>query len=254
MSAVTNKMRNVGTEVAAARRGRKGLVCACLAALGLFTAANRCPAPIIYTGGGGGTIFDGGGATVPTTSVINVNAGGLFDLTSITVSINVSGGFNGDLYATLRGPGGTGAPFAVLLNRSGVGSANPIGYADAGFNITFATGSPNIHTYGGNGGSQLTGTFAPDGRAIDPNSSPSAFDSAGTGQDLNQFLHTNPNGDWTITFADMVNGGGDSSLVSWSLNITAVPEPVTMALGIFGLGFGGVGLVRWVFRKRASVA
>ena len=40
------------------------------------------------------------------------------------------------------------------------------------------------------------------------------------------------------------SGGGQSSLVSWSLDITAVPEPVTMALGIFASVFLVVIVVR----------
>jgi hypothetical protein len=44
----------------------------------------------------------------------------------------------------------------------------------------------------------------------------------------------NPNGTWTLFLADESAGGGQSSLVSWSLSISAVPEPTNVALGIFG--------------------
>jgi hypothetical protein len=45
----------------------------------------------------------------------------------------------------------------------------------------------------------------------------------------------NPNGNWTLFIADM--SGGDisfSQLDSWSLTFNAVPEPVNVALAVFG--------------------
>ena len=42
----------------------------------------------------------------------------------------------------------------------------------------------------------------------------------------------NPNGTWTLFIADL-SSGGQSTLVSWELDIAAVPEPVNVALGIF---------------------
>ena len=63
-------------------------------------------------------------------------------ITNIQVKLNITGGFNGDLYAYLAGPLGG---FAVLLNRSGLTAGNPFGYADTGFNITLEDGNSNIH-------------------------------------------------------------------------------------------------------------
>ena len=57
------------------------------------------------------------------------------------------------------------------------------------------------------------------------------------------------NGTWELFFADDVNGGGTSTLTSWSLSITAVPEPVNTALGIFGAMGGAIGL-GMKFRRR----
>ena len=45
-----------------------------------------------------------------------------------------------------------------------------------------------------------------------------------------------PNGVWTLFFADVSAGGGPATLNGWSLDITAVPEPVNVALA----GFAGV--------------
>ena len=50
---------------------------------------------------------------------------------------------------------------------------------------------------------------------------------------LGAFNGLDPNGTWTLFVAD-VSGGDVSTLVSWELEITAVPEPTTWALGILG--------------------
>jgi hypothetical protein len=88
----------------------------------------------------------------------------------------------------------------------------------------------------------LTGTWQPDGRAIDPQSSPSAFDSASR-VSFGSYNGLNPNGTWTLFIADM-SAGAQSQLVSWELDITAVPEPVNVALGIFAGVFLVITLAR----------
>ncbi|MEI8288731.1 MAG: PEP-CTERM sorting domain-containing protein [Verrucomicrobiota bacterium] len=167
-------------------------------------------------------------------------------ISSIEVNLDVTGGFNGDLYAYLLGPQGG---FSVLLNRAGMSSTNPFSYSDAGFNVTLSSGAPNIHSYQdltGPLGGQLTGTWAPDGRDISPGSAPNIFDTAATSANFDLFASTIPNGDWTLFIADLGSGGGQSTLVSWGLTIVTVPEPQTWML-IAG-GFG-VLLVTRRFRK-----
>src|SRR5213075_3123189 len=56
-------------------------------------------------------------------------------LADITVSLDISGGFNGDLYAYLS-HGSTG--FAVLLNRVGKTTSDPFGYSDQGFHVNLS--------------------------------------------------------------------------------------------------------------------
>jgi hypothetical protein len=175
-------------------------------------------------------------------------------ISDITVHLNVSGGFNGDLYAYLSYNG----VLIPLLNRVGVtatGGGSSFGYSDTGFDITLGSTGNDVHFYsqhspGFNGSGQLTGAWAVDGRNIDPQSAPGAFDSASrtTFSDLNGL---NPNGTWTLFFADM-SGGSQSQVVSWGLDITAVPEPANMALGIFGglLALGGL----WRARRSAQSA
>ena len=58
------------------------------------------------------------------------------------------------------------------------------------------------------------------------------------------FNGQNPNDTWTLFFADTVNGD-QTTLNGWSLGITAVPEPVNVALGIFA----GLVCLWWWLRK-----
>ncbi len=171
-------------------------------------------------------------------------------ITNVTVSLDVSGGYNGDLYVYLRGPNGG---FAVLLNRVGVTSGNAFGYPDTGFDVVFddSTGNNNIHFYQNfspplNGVGQLTGTWSSDGRDIDPQSDPTLFDTTPPTALLTSFNGTDPNGTWTLFLADL-SGGAQSSVVGWGLNIETVPEPSAGAL----LGIGILlAAGKWINRSR----
>ena len=148
----------------------------------------------------------------------------------ITVNLSVSGGYNGNLYAYLVAPNGT---MVVLLNRPGA-TGNSMGYAGSGFNsITLSdAGTQNIQTTWETPGAQVTGTY----------------NAAGGSSALNAFNGSSANGNWELFFADMVKGGGTSTVTGWSLNITVVPEPVTLALGIFAamlLVLGGLRRCWW---------
>jgi subtilisin-like proprotein convertase family protein len=158
-----------------------------------------------------------------------INVSGLRpSISDVNVTINVSGGFNGDLYAYLNYNG----ILVPLLNRVGTTTSplDPFGYSTAGFNnvtLDDAASGGSIHNVA-NPESLPTVSYTPDGGS------------------LASFNNSNPNGNWTIFFADMASGGGTSrsTLVSWSLEITAVPEPVNVALGIFAGVFGIVILAR----------
>jgi subtilisin-like proprotein convertase family protein len=169
-------------------------------------------------------------------------------ISDVTVSLDISGGYNGDLYGFLSGPNGG---FAVLLNRVGVSNnASSFGYGNSGFDIVLSDSAANdVHyyqsaSYSLNGGGQLIGTWAPDGRNIVPQSAPSLFGSTAPSALLGSFNGTDPNGGWTLFLADL-SVGAQSQLVSWSLDIITVPEPSVWALGIMGLGllagFGKIG-------------
>ena len=162
-------------------------------------------------------------------------------ITDIAVTLDISGGFNGDLYAYLSRPDG----FAVLLNRMGRTDANELGYSNPGFAVTLS-GSllTDLHLYQAhspfyNSNGQLTGLWGADGRDLDPDSSGADFDAATRDATLSVFNGLNPNGEWTLFFAD-VSLGGIATLNSLSVDITAVPEPqetvVVMAVVLLGLG------------------
>ncbi|HTL72003.1 MAG TPA: proprotein convertase P-domain-containing protein [bacterium] len=57
------------------------------------------------------------------------------------------------------------------------------------------------------------------------------------------FSSQNPNGTWTLFFSDN-SAGAQTTLNGWSLDVTAVPEPVNVALALFAAGLVGVGAVR----------
>ena len=82
------------------------------------------------------------GNTVGWTSMQSLSGIPDNQITDVTVTLNISDGYNGDLYAYVaHGPG-----FVVLLNRVGLAASRPFGYGDAGF-VSLAlsdTGAGNI--------------------------------------------------------------------------------------------------------------
>jgi subtilisin-like proprotein convertase family protein len=163
-------------------------------------------------------------------------------ITDVNVTLTIAGGFNGDFYGYLLHNNTS----AILLNRAGRTSSSSLGYPDAGFGpdnssvrFTFDDqAAHDVHLYRTfafslNGNSQLTGSWQPDGRAIDPLSAGSAFDAAARPSTLGVFNGMDPNGAWTLYLAD-VSPGGEGTLVNWGLSITAVPEPGSAALILLG--------------------
>lgn len=169
-------------------------------------------------------------------------------ITHVSVTLNVSGGFNGDLYAYVY----HNNTMAVLLNRVGRSATSSVGYPDRGFgpdasqsSFTFDDlASHDVHFYRTfgyttNSSGQLTGQWQPDGRNMDPQSPGSAFAGAVRANTLSVFNNMNPNGVWMLFIAD-VSPGFESSLVNWGLDITAaVPEPTSLTLlGVLGASLG----------------
>jgi len=179
----------------------------------------------------GGVIPDGSTTGWSDTRTLS----GLADtITDVNVVLNISGGYNGDLYGYLVHSSG----FCVLLDRVGTGTGSEpqysFGFSTSGFsNVTLDADSVNgsIHDILDPTG----GTYTPDN----------------TSGSLTSFNGLDPNGSWTLFLADL-SGGDTSTMVSWGLDITAVPEPITWALMLFGGTLGSVKLVRvWRARRKA---
>jgi len=152
-------------------------------------------------------------------------------ITSVNVTLDLIGGWNGDLYAYLASSSGG---FTVLLDRVGPGS---YGYDDNGFAVTLSdTGAQNINVYQSfgypanlNGNNQITGVWQAEGGSLD-----SAFGGL------------SPNGTWTLFIADL-NAGGVTTVQSWGLqmDIVAVPEVETWIAAALAGAFGAF----WVNRQ-----
>jgi alpha-tubulin suppressor-like RCC1 family protein/subtilisin-like proprotein convertase family protein len=167
---------------------------------------------------------------------------------NVEVELNISGTYNGDLYAYLT----HGSGFTVLLNRVGRTATDGLGYADGGLNVTFADGATDIHAYRvslfGNSstalGGPLTGTWGPDGRAVSPTT---VTDVDTRSALLSSFDGLDANGSWTLFVAD-VSGGDLNQLNSWTLdlncNSSSVPDGGSIA-GLLLTGMAAVALVRW---------
>jgi subtilisin-like proprotein convertase family protein len=156
-------------------------------------------------------------------------------ISSITVTLSISGGYDGDLYASLS----HGSSYAILLNRVGGSVGNLYGSGSSGFVITLNMGLLNdIHNASGTPGQPIAGSdFSADGRV---NYTDPGRDTAHT---LDVFNQVDPHGTWTLFFADL-SPGSVSTLNAWSLDITTVPEPVNAALGCLAGIFLLVTLIR----------
>ena len=170
-------------------------------------------------------------------------------ITNVKLSLNIAGSptasnaFDGDFYAYLQ----HGSGFSVLLNRVGRTAANPFGYFDSGFDVTFDDAAVNgdIHSYRdlvNPAGGVLTGIWQPDGRTTNPNS---ALLTDPRPALLSSFNGLDPNGAWTLFVAD-VSPISTGTLKSWTLDLTVatVPEPGTIGVGVLLLGVCASGRIR----------
>lgn len=153
---------------------------------------------------------------------------------SVYFSLSAPGGdfaYNGDYYVSLQHDTG----FSILLNRTGRTSLNSLGYGDNGFDILFAPGGDDIHsyqsfTYSLDAEDRLTGTWDADGRNVDPDF---VLDTDARTAQLDSFYGLNPNGNWTLFVADMAQNG-IAQVDEWGLDIAAVPEPATAPVLFIG--------------------
>ena len=148
-----------------------------------------------------------------------------FLIAGLTVQLNISGGYNGNLTAYLETPDNV---MVELMSQPGV-AINGFGASGPGMNITFTdAASQNIQNE--TSSLFLTGNY----HAI--------TDLATLGSLLSPGGRAN--GDWVLFLTDQTVGGGISTLNSWTLNINTVapiPEPGSLALVLLGSVAG----LRW---------
>ena len=165
------------------------------------------------------TIVDGNPAYVIANTMTFSGLGA--SLSSLTITLNLTGGNNNGLFAYLVSPNDT---TVVLINRPGY-AVDGFGAVGAGMHIT------------------LTDSYTSQGSIQSEISASVLSGTYNTAGSLSGFNGGNPNGSWTLYFGDTIAGGGDATLNGWNLDITAVPEPINVALGIFGAYFILVGAI-----------
>lgn len=169
-----------------------------------------------------------------TRTITDFQGGGSWQITDLNVTLNITDGFNGDLFGYLVHDSG----FVVLLNQVGTSEGNPLGFSNPGMDVVLDQDAAiNIHDAVSLG--VLTGTYQPD----------STYSPATS---LTSFNGLDPNGSWTLYLQDM-SFGDQSQVLGWGLQINAVPEPTTMALGIFGVLIGGGAIGRALIRRKQTM-
>src|SRR5262245_16522405 len=142
-------------------------------------------------------------------------------VTSLKVSLKISGSWNGDLYCFLT----HGSGHCVLLDRPGRTGASNFGYNDPGMDVTFddaATNGDNQVYRLQLSGSQsvaiapLTDAWAPDARVACPTN---ALETDARSAFLSSFNGVDPNGEWVLFVADL-EAGDIHILENWALEIT----------------------------------
>jgi len=163
-------------------------------------------------------------------------------ISKVTVTLNFSGGWNGDLYAYLS----SGSGFAVLLNRPGRADGSEDGSDTEGMSVTFDDAALlDLHDQIDLLTGPVTGNWQPDARNVDPltvvtGDLRTAFLASFNGQSATAPL--------TLFVSDMA-AGEVSTLESWSMTVSAVsavPEPGGH-LALAGLVGGGL-----LLRRRAG--
>jgi hypothetical protein len=140
-----------------------------------------------------------------------------------SVQFTITGGWDGDYKLVLSHTDGTASQSVTLVNMLLGGAA-----ANSGFNnVTLSPAS----------GSDT---------AVASTSSTSPIAGTCYGIDFNPFQHISPTGDWLLYVTD--NAAGDQGVLSgWSLSLDVVPEPVNVALWIFG---GMMGILAFARSRR----
>ena len=183
----------------------------------------------------GATVISVVGLPVPDNSPIGLSitfpvTSTIVSITELSVILDISGGWAGDMYCYLTHDSG----FSVLLNRPGRSLSVPDGSGATSLLVSFAdNGLSDIHTGIADDG-DVTGIFQPDARTVDPDNS---VDTSPRTAFLSSFNGLDPNGLWSLYVADLATG--DTMILnSFALNImgNAIPEPSVSLLAAAGAG------------------
>jgi hypothetical protein len=140
------------------------------------------------------------------------------------VTFTIAGGWAGDYTVVLKYTDGVNSLSSTLFSSLQGGAA-----ANGGFTgVVLTTGTGSAITSAGSTSSTaaITGTFS--------------------GVDFSAFQGLAPMGDWILYVTD--NQGGDQGILTgWSLSLNVVPEPVNVALAVFG---GLTGVVAWARHRK----
>jgi hypothetical protein len=191
------------------------------------------------------TVFAGGAITFNDTATAtpypsSILVSGLFNqITSVTLTLTnfTRSARPDDIDILLVGP--TGATLLVFSDVGGNGGATGT--------LTF-TLSDLAGSFLPDSGPLVSGTFKPTNESLAaetsfpgpapaaPYGNPGPGGGGGSATLFSQFGNTNPNGTWSLYIVDDTTGSGGEtgSITSWSLDIVAVPEPSTWALGVAG--------------------
>jgi len=152
---------------------------------------------------------------------------------SMSLTFTITGGWDGDYTLVLKhvDADGLSSQSSTLFTSLLSGGA-----ANSGFtSVTL---------------SSATGTDT----AVPSSSSTAAITGTMFGINFTPFQGVAPTGDWILYATDNA-GGFNGTLSGWTLNLDVVPEPVNVALAIFGVGISGVGAVQHIItvqRQRIS--
>lgn len=187
----------------------------------------------VYGPGAGGAIPDRAVAGVgpPTgslTSTIALPAGVIASLNNVSLTFGTGTGATGahtwvgDLEVTLTSPGGDNVH---LFSRPGANTATGFG------NTGDMSGGPYVFVNSG-GGSFLGAsalTPVPTGTYNRETNNPLAPPTPNDPDTYAVFNGDSSGGNWTLTIEDWA-GGDTGGLVSWSMDVTLVPEPGSVSL------------------------
>ena len=154
---------------------------------------------------------------------------------------------------SMQGAAGTIGSSGVSGNSAGTlsltfSSPNPVAF---GLQFTYTVSGLESGTIGATAAYAVIGNFFSGGTEI--STSPvflsATYNSTTTAQGSFYFLGGSSFDSTTLTFDGTSPGGSTFTATGWSLAITPVPEPVNVALGLFGGALIGGTLVRRIVTK-----